>query len=698
MPIPATVDAPEVNKTDAHPRSRRLARAVLIGALLAGALALSPPAGAAASATGATSANFSVRSLCSVHARGRAGCLALGLHPRRASAVPGARPRGGVRAAAENISAPWPQSFSPLQVQKAYALPFTPPSPQTIAIVDAYDDAHIAADLAVYSEQFLGASAGPPACTIAAGKVGDPVGGSLAEGCFLKVDQQGSILPEGPRSESEPPTSEGELAQGWAGEIATDVELAHGLCESCRIVLVEASSDEYQSFEAAENEAAALGADEISNSWGGEAPESDRPAFNHPGVVITASAGDSGYLNWTEAGSEAYFEGVDYPASSPHVVAVGGTFLKLSAAAWQSETVWNEAENNSGASGGGCSSLLAAPPWQEASSGWSAVGCAGKRAVADVAADGDPYSGVAVYDSTPDPSLEGDTGWSMIGGTSVASPIIASTFALAGGAGGVQYPAQTLYSHAGSAALHDVTAGGNGECKGSYSSGCSGSLASPLDCGSVNTICDAAVGYDGPTGVGSPNGVAAFQSGSEEPGKGKGSEEGGGPGGEKGKSEEGGSGSKGSAGEAGPAGGGSPTGAGGSPGAGATTEPLDEVSDGEEEESSPSAVSAGSIRLSNLALTFSAIAALNSGRPRVSEVAFTFTLNAPARVRVVLARRARVRGHWRWSPQPGSFTLAVPQGRNQARLRSHHALRPGRYRLALAPAHGVGQSLTIVIG
>jgi hypothetical protein len=675
-----------MHATDPHRRGSRLARTLLTGALLAGALG--PPSAAAA----VSPASYAVRSLCWTPAPGRAGCLALGLAPRTPSASSALTRESGARAtpaagfpAAKNYPEPWPGSLSPLEVQSAYSLPPTPPSPQTIAIVDAFDDANIVADLAKYSKRFLGTSGGPPACTIAEGKIGDPVGG-LAEGCFLKVDQYGDPLAEGPREA--PPTSKGAAAQGWTGEIATDVELAHGLCESCRIALVEASSESFQNFEAAENEAAALGADEISNSWGGEEPGFDSEAFNHPGIAITFSAGDSGYLNWTEAGKPGYVEGVDYPASSPHVVAVGGTALQLSGGSWQGESVWNEDPDpfggDSGAGGGGCSTQAAAPPWQEAVSGWSAVGCQGARAVADVAADGDPYTGVAVYNSTPDPSMEGDTGWAMIGGTSVASPIIASTFALAGGADGVKYPAATLYSHAGSTALHDVVEGGNGECKGAYSS-CSGSLGSPLDCGSLYTICHAAAGYDGPTGLGTPDGIGAFQPGANQEGpkeevKGKGGEEGSPEGGSEGE-EEGGEGSGPSAGTGSGPGGGHRAG-GQSPGA----------------PSEATAAAVGSVRLSNLALTFNAIAALSRGRPRFSQMAFTFTLSTPATVRITLARQVRVHRRARWAMQRGSFTIAAVQGGNQARLRSRRALRAGRYLLTLTPAQGAAQSIAIVIG
>ena len=111
----------------------------------------------------------------------------------------------------------------------------------------------------------------------------------------------------------------------------------------------------------------------------------DSPAFNHPGTVITASAGDDGYLNWTEAAEaeaakEAYYAGADYPASSPHVVAVGGTHLSLSASGtWKEETVWNDdprgGEENYGAGGGGCSTQFAAPEWQRDVPDWAKVGC-----------------------------------------------------------------------------------------------------------------------------------------------------------------------------------------------------------------------------------------------------------------------------------------------------------------------------------
>ena len=264
----------------------------------------------------------------------------------------------------------------------------------------------------------------------------------------------------------------------------------------------------------------ASGASEVSDSWGGREPASDSEAFNHPGVVVTAASGDCGYLGWRAFVEECSL-GVNYPAASPHVVSVGGTSLTMTGVggqAWGTESVW-------GGSGGGCSESFPAQAWQREVGDWSSVGCGtgseSKRAANDVAADADPYTGVAVYDSVPYlapgewPRSGRAPGWTPIGGTSVASPIVASMFALAGGSHGVAYPAQTLYSHLGSSLLHDIAEGGNGDCEGFYEGGCSGSMV-PLsleDCGKGALICNASAGYDGPSGVGTPDGIEAFAPG-----------------------------------------------------------------------------------------------------------------------------------------------------------------------------------------
>jgi hypothetical protein len=410
----------------------------------------------------------------------------------------------------------------PQDLQSAYfpgEAPDAPASePQTIALVDAYNDPNAESDLRIYDEEFH-----LPACT-------------TANGCLEQVNQNGETgnppFPNSALAKQEkealcekgtdpkaPACMEVEEADGWTLEISVDIEVAHAVCENCRILLVEADNGELSSLEAAEETAVKLDAGEISDSWGGEEPPSDSEAFNHPGTVITVATGDTGYLNWSTSKEEAeryelQIGAVNYPASSPHVIAVGGTTLMLSdpSKSWRAETAW-------GRGGGGCSTKLQAAPWQLEVADWQAVGCGQDRAVADISADANPSSGFATYDSVPYVHLGSGLknasilNWTPIGGTSVASPIIASMFALAGGSHGVQYPAQTVYSHLLSASLHDVSEGANGKCAGNYLSGCSGSM-NPLsltDCGQGVWICNATTGYDGPTGVGTPNGIAALK-------------------------------------------------------------------------------------------------------------------------------------------------------------------------------------------
>ncbi|MGH2912665.1 MAG: hypothetical protein ACRDJ3_09350, partial [Solirubrobacteraceae bacterium] len=178
--------------------------------------------------------------------------------------------------------------------------------PQTIALVDAYNDPNVEADLAMYDSEF-----GLPPCT-------------AANGCLVVVNQKGESGPlpfpatKGElelarKSANKKRLEEAEEAGGWAIEISTDVQTARAICHAnCRIVLVEADTPTYGNLAAAEEAAVKFGATEISNSWGGgELPEFDS-AFEHPGVVITASSGDEGYRNWSEAaevGEGNYYTG-----------------------------------------------------------------------------------------------------------------------------------------------------------------------------------------------------------------------------------------------------------------------------------------------------------------------------------------------------------------------------------------------------
>jgi hypothetical protein len=659
-----------------HPRRRATARRAL--GLLAAPLTLALVFAASAAARGLpiSPSEYGISALCSTPAPGHSGCLGLRLVADDPSSVPNARiggqaadgadaesvqPAGADPAApagagsvpgsgtegseavegAEGQSLPAVEftepirgSLSPSNILSAYGLTgATPPTPQTIALVDAYDDATIEHDLDVFDKQF-----GLPTC-------------NAANGCFRKVNQSGKATPL--------PASSGEKERGWAQEIATDVEVAHGVCQSCQIVLVETNSNSNSSLYAGEQTAAGLGVNEISNSWGGQEPNADNAAFNHPGIVITASSGDYGYLDWF---SEEPAQAANYPASSPHVIAVGGTRLTLSAAkTWESETVWNDGGESSGklegagAGGGGCSGRFGATPWQLALPNWSSVGCGTTRAVADISADGDPYSGVAVYDSTESP--KGEKGWAAIGGTSVASPIIAAAFALAGGSQGVAYPARLLYENLQQdpASLHDVVSGSNGEClkkfkKNSGTSGCT--VEEEARTCTAQAICLAGGGYDGPSGVGTPNGLAAFQ----PPTSGSG------------------------------AGGGEPA---VTPAPSAVAPPVTGTS-------SPGAAVAAPLSapvVSALSLTRTAVAALTHRRAKVSKVGFAFTLNAAARVRVTIAKRVLVRGHVAWKTISTPATIAGARGSQTRRLAGTTALPRGRYRLTLTPEHGVARSL-----
>jgi subtilase family serine protease len=346
-----------------------------------------------------------------------------------------------------------PPGYGPAQLHGAYALPTRPPASapaQTIAIVDAYDDPSIRSDLTTYDNAF--GIPDLPTC-----------GSTLTSSCFTKVNQGGAASPLPSKS------------AGWALEIALDVETAHQICQTCKVVLVEANSSSGANLDTAEDTAARLGATEISNSWGSESEYAgetgENEHFNHPGVAITVASGDSGYSRF------------GFPAASPYVIDAGGTTLHVTLSGgsytWAGEETWS-------GSGSGCSLYFSAQSFQEAAAGFSLTGCGHSRGVADVAADANPNTGAAVFDST---RYQGRSGWFEVGGTSLASPLIAGTYALAGNAASVIYPAALAYGHP--AALHDITAGAS--------------------TGSCNTsACKAASGYDGPTGLGTPNGLAGF--------------------------------------------------------------------------------------------------------------------------------------------------------------------------------------------
>ncbi|MEN3304177.1 MAG: hypothetical protein V7603_379 [Micromonosporaceae bacterium] len=331
-----------------------------------------------------------------------------------------------------------PAGYGPATLRSAYQLSSSGGTGVTVAIVDAYNHPNAEADLATYRAQYS-----LPACT-------------TANSCFRKVNQTGATSPL--------PVND----PGWAEEIALDLDMVSAICPNCNLLLVEASSAYDTDLYAAEDYAAAH-ANYVSNSWGGgeyAGQTVDDVHFNHPGVAITVSSGDSGY-------------GAEYPAASRYVTAVGGTSLVRDTGVTRgwTETAWSGA-------GSGCSGHDAKPGWQPT------IATCSRRGESDVSAVADPATGVAVYVSYV-PS--GDTaGWTVFGGTSASAPIIASVYALAGTPGTSDYPAAYPYSHP--ADLFDVTGGANGSCTGA--------------------MCHAGTGWDGPTGLGTPNGTAAFVPGS----------------------------------------------------------------------------------------------------------------------------------------------------------------------------------------
>jgi hypothetical protein len=391
-------------------------------------LGVQAPAGAAAPLTAAPAAATGGRPLlepsCAAPGKNEFTCYAL----RRADI----KPVKGLTPAAVT-----PNGWGAPDLQSAYSLPPDGGAGQTVAIVDAFDDPNAEADLAIYRQQY-----GLPACT-------------TANGCFSKVDQRGGSTYPSPDP-------------GWAGEISLDLDMVSAAAPYAHILLVEADDNGFESLGSSVNEAVALGAKFVSNSYGsdyrggnGEDP-SETTAFdayfNHPGVAVTVSTGDYGY-------------GVGYPAASQYVTAVGGTTLTRdtgSARGW-TESAWDGA-------GSGCSLYEPKPAFQKD------TGCA-NRALADVSAVAE---GVAVYQTY------GAGGWSVYGGTSVSSPIIASVYADAGTPVAGSYP--NSYPYAASSGVNDITTGSNGSCSPAY-------------------LCTGGAGYDGPTGLGTPSGLAAFRSG-----------------------------------------------------------------------------------------------------------------------------------------------------------------------------------------
>ena len=277
---------------------------------------------------------------------------------------------------------------------------------------------------------------------------------TVANGCLKIVNQTGAASPL-PRNAP--------AGDDWTVEAALDLDMASAACPTCKLVLFEAADDVGNGLFVAQNAAAAMaGVVAISNSWGGPSDGTDvsldSQFFTHTQAVNTfVASGDSG-----NTGSSP-----DYPSTSARVIGVGGTHLvKSSAARGWTETVWSGA-------GSSCSKVIAKPAYQSVV---PTAACT-RRAASDVAAVADPNTGVAVFNA-------GVGGWIVVGGTSAASPLVAAIYARYG-ISGASHDASFSYAH--TTEFFDITSGSNGRC--------------------TSALCRATAGWDGPTGIGSPNGA-----------------------------------------------------------------------------------------------------------------------------------------------------------------------------------------------
>ena len=381
------------------------------------------------------------RNICSIPAPNKARCLSEVSIGNNGAPITGTPATSG--------------SFGPVEFHTAYNLPCTPGGsvasicttpttygPQTIAIVDAGNfstgTSGIESSLQSYDTYY-----GIPQCTI-------------ANSCLNVVSQTGS-------------TSSLPADAGWSDEIMLDVESAHMICQTCKILLVEANDAYTSDLATANNEAASFNPVSISNSWSSSADQpSYDSSFNHPGIAEIASTGDTGTVS----------NGASWPSDSPNVIGASGTTLQIhNDNTWSSETVWS-------GSGGGCSNYYSAPSWQSSLAVWGSNGCGSYKAFGDISADADPNTGAAIYISGT---------WYEYGGTSLSSPLIASMFALSGGLTPGSSAANILYSSNKPSNFHDVTVGN--------------------DCVTgLTTHCTASTGFDTPSGLGTPNGIGGFSS------------------------------------------------------------------------------------------------------------------------------------------------------------------------------------------
>jgi Subtilase family len=418
-----------------------------LAALALGALAAGAFASGAASASSPSRSYRNVAACSQTRQPGWATCFAL----RRQTVVSGHAIGFGLKSRLASLQINGSAGFGATALRRAYGIRALGSRTNVIAIIDATHSGTAFDDVSEYRKTF----GLPPLtnCSLrAVAKQGLPAGKNP---CFMQFDQNGAA-------------SLGSATQdaGWAQETALDLEMASAACPKCSLLLVEGTTASFEDLAVAVSVASGFeGVRAISNSYGGGDVSPDRfgqyAMAAASGIAVTASSGDSGF-------------GVQAPASFDGVVAVGGTSLTVDASgAWLGESVWS-------GSGSGCSNLNPAPAWQL----FAGSSCPGKL-TADVSAVADPATGVSVF-------FNG--GWYVFGGTSASSPIIAGLYALKNdfGASAGDFTAANTNS------LHDITSGSNATSAGAKRA-CR-----------VAVWCNAGVGFDGPSGFGSPFGTAAF--------------------------------------------------------------------------------------------------------------------------------------------------------------------------------------------
>jgi Subtilase family len=516
-------------------RSAGTASIAFAGLVMATLAVTTTPAGAA----GTESVRVAVP-LCKAATNGHRTCDSMKLVTRQVSAAKASKleRKGAAKSATSPRIGFGPVGgYSPKQLAKAYGINATAKTSQTVAIVDAFNDPSVRNDLNTFDAQY-----------------------------GFKKETKKSLRVIGQDGGAPPATND----EGWAGEITLDVQSVRAVCRTCKILLVEADDNNDDNLARAVNQAVKQGAKIVSNSYGGpeatDDPQWVQRAYSHHGVAILASSGDDGWYDWDNVNFGTPSTGMSQvPASYKSVVGIGGTSIYLNPnGSRASETVWNEngpadlagqpdaAElgYEPGAAGSGCSAMFGAPAWQKSVKGYGSLGCGSKRSEVDVAAIADPFTGFDIYESydwctTADPNVcpytAADDGWATYGGTSLASPVIAGMWGLAGGPDhGVANPAKTLYTNykKHSSSTYDVKVGGTGGCNVESPKACSGLLQFLVYGGSLGTFnpntgpgglidcawgatgekvkskraqCYAQPGYDGVSGVGTPKGLKVFK-------------------------------------------------------------------------------------------------------------------------------------------------------------------------------------------